>query len=339
MYGFSVSRKYISVSELFRRSLNIYQNHISQFWKVIIPIFLLSAILDILFFSGIYTIYPNSSWTVSTSDGITVHTDISQYSYIRISTLNYIFIWFAMSMLVILSYNLIRGNKTSFQEVLHQTFNKKWTIFGTGLLCLIGVVSILIFSVISVGLVGFIFPSATMLLIVGILFIFYFAVRLSLIHQGIMIENLNAVNAMRRSSVLVNRKWFRFFGRLLLLAWISSLIVNLTLAFTFIILSNASGDLEPIRESILSSELLTLFYGIPITLNISDINISIGRISMDFAEVPSFWIITLVVLVKTSVVALLTPLWAILTTHLYLEQMEGEVMNGETPTNAFERHV
>lgn len=57
MLGISDSRKYINVSELFRSSLNIYQNNINQFLKVITPIFLLSLILDILLFSGI-----NKKW-------------------------------------------------------------------------------------------------------------------------------------------------------------------------------------------------------------------------------------------------------------------------------------
>lgn len=315
----------VSVSELFRKILRLYQNHLSLFWKVVIPVFLLSLLLDMTYFSGINYISPESSWKVKTSDGITVTTFVTQTYYISVTSLIYISLWFAMSILTLITYNLYQGNSISTQEVLQQTYHRKSSIFGAGLLCIVALISLIVSMLVLSSFLGF------FLFIIGFFSVLiYFGVRLSLIHQAIMIEDLSAVSAFLRSSELVSGKWFKFFARFLSLTWISSLILNLTLAFTLFILSFVSTDLVPIRESMLSGEFLTLFFGIPISFHTNDINVSVGNISMSFSETPSLWIIAAITIVKTFVYALLTPIWAILTTHLYLEQTDGEEISGET---------
>ncbi len=298
-----------------------------------IPILLLSLFIDILYYCGVSYVFPNSSWEVSTSFGLTVHTDLTQSLYIQFSSIFFIFAWFALSMLVLTTYRIYRGNNVSFQEIWKQTYHRKGTIFFTGLLGFLGFFLFIIFMMVLLGLIG----SISIIGFFSILI--YFGVRLSLVHQGIMVENLSAAKSIQRSSELVSGKWLKFLGRLLLLTWISSLILNLTLAFTLFILSFISTELVPIRELFLSDEIFTLFYGIPISFNFSDIDVSVGNITMSLSQTPSFWIILVIDTVSTFVSALLIPLWAILTTHLYLEKTEGEEIRGETRADVMEAQI
>lgn len=334
MVRISERQQFVSVSELFRNKLRLYQNHLSLFGKVMLPIFILSLILDISYYCGICYVFPNSTWEVSTSNGLTVYTDLTHSLNFQFSSFISIFTWFALSMLVLTTYKLYRGYNVSFQEIWQQSLQKKGTIFGAGLLCVVVVISFLIFLLVLSGLIGF-----TLTIIGFFSFFIYFGVRMCLVHQCIIIENLTTLKAFQRSSELINGNFLKFFGRLLLLLWISNLLFNSFLALTLFIISFISTDLVPIRESILSGEFLTLFYGIPISFYTNDINLSVGNISMSFPETPSFWIIAVISLVKTFVYALLTPLWAILTTHLYLEQTEGGEISGETHVEAIEAQI
>ncbi len=334
MITISERSQYVSVSELFRSILRLYQNHFSLFLKLMIPILVLSLFIDILYYCGISYVFPNSSWEVSTSFGLTVYTDLTQSLNIQFSSIFFIFAWFALSMLVLTTYRIYRGNNVSFQEIWKQTYHRKGTIFCTGLLGFLGFFFFIIFMVVLSGLLG------SIISIIGFFSILiYFGVRLSLVHQGIMVENLTAARTIQRSSELVSGKWLKVFGRLFLLTWISSLILNLTLAFTFFILSFVSTELVPIRESFLSGEIFTLFYGIPISFHFNDINVSVGNITMSLSQTPSFWIILVIDTVNTFVSALLIPLWAILTTHLYSEKTEGEEIRGETRADVMEAQI
>ena len=334
MITISERSQYVSVSELFRSILRLYQNHFSLFLKLMIPILVLSLFIDILYYCGVSYVFPNSSWEVSTSFGLTVYTDLTQSLNIQFSSIFFIFAWFALSMLVLTTYRIYRGNNVSFQEIWKQTYHRKGTIFCTGLLGLLGFIFFIIFMVVLSGLLG------SIISIIGFFSILiYFGVRLSLVHQGIMVENLSTAKTFQRSSELVRGKWLKFLGRFLLLTWISSLILNLTLAFTLFILSFISTELVPIRESLLSDEIFTLFYGIPISFNFNDIDVSVGNITMSLSQTPSFWIILVIDTVNTFVSALLIPLWAILTTHLYLEKTEGEEIRGETRTDVMEAQI
>lgn len=334
MITISERSQFVSVSELFRSILRLYQNHFSLFLKLMIPILVLSLFIDILYYCGVSYVFPNSSWEVSTSFGLTVYTDLTRSLNIQFSSIFFIFAWFALSMLVLTIYRLYRGNNVSFQEIWKQTYHRKGTIFCTGLLGLLGCILFIIFMVVLSGLLG------SIISIIGFFSILiYFGVRLSLVHQGIMVENLSTAKTFQRSSELVSGKWLKFFGRFLLLTWIASLILNLTLAFTLFILSFISTELVPIRESFLSGEVFTLFYGIPISFNFNDIDVSVGNITMSLSQTPSFWIILVIDTVNTFVFALLIPLWAILTTHLYLEQTEEEEIRGETQADVMKAQI
>lgn len=326
--------QFVSISELFRSTFRLYQDHLSLFWKVIIPVFILSLILDISYFSGIYTLFPNSSWEVSTAIGLTVNTDLTESFNFQFSSFTLIFAWFSLSLLTLTTYKIYRGNDVSMKAIWKITFDKKGTIFGTCILCIGAFISFLVVMLILSGLIDF-----TIIIFTFFSFLIYFGVRSCLVHQCIMIEDLSTFKAFLRSSEMVNGNFLKFFGRLFLLAWVSSLILNLTLAFTFCILSFISTDFVPIQEAITSEKFLTLIYGIPISFQSNNLNVSVGNISLGLSEFPGFWFITVVTIVKTFVYALLIPLWAILTTNLYIERIERREVNSETQAEVIETQI
>ena len=140
----------------------------------------------------------------------------------------------------------------------------------------------------------------------------YFTVKWSLYNQGIMIENLSAMGALRRSSELVRGKtWWRFFGIYLLLIYGATVLTSLLLGLTIVFLSFAVPALIPMREILLPERFISLFF--------------FGYAQITLENVPNFWAIGAMVGVYTLVQALLAPVWAILTTHLYKERVGEQV--------------
>ena len=136
--------------------------------------------------------------------------------------------------------------------------------------------------------------------------VLYFVVKWSLYNQGIIIENLSIIAALRRSSELVRGAWWRFFGIYLLLIWASTVLTSLMLGLTIGLLSFAVPELIPIREVLQPAKLVSLLVG------------GYGKITL--GGTPNFWTIGVIVSVYTLIHAILAPIWASLTTQLYMER-------------------
>ena len=336
------AKTHLSVTELFRSIFNFYLKHFGSLCRVMIPIVILGLILQILVLCVFYTIFPDMSWNVSTSLGFSP-TSASDSSFtLTFSSVYYVYIWFGLFLLVLTTHNINTKHNFSINSVIHHAYRNKSTIFGAGILCLawcIAAVFTWLFIQITLEML-FNFSVVVILNILGFFFVLiYFFVRWSLIHQCIIIENLPALRAFRRSSELTKGNWTKLLGRYLLLAWISCFFSNLIMAFIYLLLSSAVPELLPMREEILSTRFFTLLFGIPISLSYNNFTVSVGEISMNLPNVPSFWVIVVLDFVYAFILAIVAPLWAILTTHLYLEQTGRKEANDETHVNAIEVQI
>ena len=262
---------------------------------------------------------------------------VHQIIWFYFSSFIFLFLWFGLSMHALTAYKLYRGDNVSSQYIWHETYKKIGSIFGAGLKCMFFGLAIVVVCILLQEFVGWIFKFNTsfIITIIGYFYVLiYFFVRWSLIHQGIMIDNLSSNKSFRRSSQLIKGNWFKYFGRFLLILWVSTILLNLVTVLALVLMSYASSQLIPIREELLSPKCLTLIFGIPIKFTSNDITLSIGYLSSSLDGTPKFWTVYLLIVVWTFVYALLLPLWGILTTHIYLERTEGETEKEQTSENA-----
>ena len=124
-----------------------------------------------------------------------------------------------------------------------------------------------------------------------------------------MIENLSAIGALRRSSELVRgRTWWRFLGIYLLLGYGATVLTSLLLGLTIVFLSFAVPEFIPMREILLPQRFIRFFF--------------LGYAKITLENAPNFWTIGAIVSVYTLVYAIMAPVWASLTTHLYTERVD-----------------
>ena len=99
----------------------------------------------------------------------------------------------------------------------------------------------------------------------------------------------------------------------LLLALVTMVLTSVLLGLTLMVFSLTVPEFAPLREVLLSAKFFTLFFS--------------GYARISFENAPSLWTIGVMVMVNTLVHAALAPVWAILTTHLYLERIgESELL-------------
>ena len=138
----------------------------------------------------------------------------------------------------------------------------------------------------------------------------------SLCNQSVIFENLRAIAALRRSSQLVRPTWSRFFKMYMVLAWVTIVLTSILLGLVLLIFSYSVPEFEPVRNVLLSSKVFTLFLG--------------GHIRISFAEAPNLWTVGVMATVNTLIDAAVAPIWAILTTHLYLARSSVKPETTET---------
>ena len=150
------------------------------------------------------------------------------------------------------------------------------------------------------------FPTQIILLIliVGVA-VLYFFIKWSLYNQCIIIENLPAVAALHRSSKLVRGRWSRFFGMYLLLALMTMWLTTAVLGLTLLLFSVVAPEFAPMREVLQSGKFFGLFFG--------------GNVAVTLPSAP-VWAIGVMVAVNTLIDTIIAPIWALLTTHLYMKQ-------------------
>ena len=315
-------QKFGLISTIFRE----YQNHFGLFWRVMLPVIVLSLIFNVALFLLFKFGVPGAELSFSTSNGIEARSSSvfgessgTSQSFLEptgarlgsgfsASSFDIGFLWLAMCPIAFIIVLQHRGVTTAFGEVWKHTLRKTWTILSGSILLL----------ALTLGM-GLVWVSLTLLiepmlgfptfLILSLLIpgapTAYFLVKWSLYNQGIIIENLSAIAAFRRSSALVRGAWGRFFGMYLLLALGTMIFTTVIFTLTLLLLSVVAPEFAALREVLQLGTFFTLFFG--------------GYVQITLESTP-IWTIGAMVAVNTLIHAALAPIWALLTTHLYMER-------------------
>ena len=304
-----------------------YWSHFGLFWRVMLPVIIVSlAFYSVVFlFSKLWI--SEAQWTFSTSGEITAFSGstgtnqssskpmgVKTTASFHGSTFDIGFLWFAMCPLAFIIVHQYRGTNATSGKAWRYTGRKIVSILGIWVLFALLAIAAF-FTIIIPILTGFsqvfipyvpVAPATPILLlmIIGIPAI-YFWVKWSLYNQGIIIENLSAIAALRRSSELVRGKWWQFFGMYLLLVWGTVVFTTAVFGLTLLLFSVIVPEFVPLREILLSEKFFDLFFGTHV------------QITLQHTPV---WAIAVMVVVDLLIDAIFAPIWALLTTHLYIKR-------------------
>ncbi len=301
-----------------------YWNNFGLFWRVMLPLIVVSLLFTVALLLFFKFRSSESQWIFSTSDGSSrtiastfdlssgtsqpstqsagVHWKLSFTALTLYPKLG--FLWLAMCPLAFVIAQYRNGANVTSRASWQRTLRRTAPILGVWIvLWLLGLGIFGAGMLLMIALPGF--PSLLTPLLFMIL-VAYFVAKWSLYHQSIIIENLSAIAALRRSSELVRGTWGRLIGIYLLFAWASAVITTALLSLTVLLLSLAIPDFEMVREALLSAQIFTLLWG------------SFPEITLD--STPSFWVLAVLGTATTLIHAILAPIWALLTTHLYIER-------------------
>ena len=224
------------------------------------------------------------------------------------------FLWFAMCPLAFIIAHQYRGTNATSGNAWRYTRRKIVSILGIwvlfGLLATAAFFTIVVpiltgFSQVLIPYVPVAPATPILLLMIAGIPAVYFLVQWSLYNQGIIIENLSAIAALRRSSELVRGKWRQFFGMYLLLVSGTMVFKTAVLSLTLLLFSVVAPEFMPLREILLSEKFFDLFFGVR------------AQITLQHTPV---WAIAVMFVVHILIDAILAPIWALLTTHLYIER-------------------
>lgn len=136
----------------------------------------------------------------------------------------------------------------------------------------------------------------------------YLLVTLSLYNPCLILENNSIIGVFRRSHALVSGARLRFFGVYLLTGWIASVVTSVLLGAMLLVFSLFISELGPVRDALSPLRFLTLFIG--------------GDVEVVLPQLLSVPATVAILIVKGLISTFLVPIWAILTTHLYLERAD-----------------
>ena len=305
-----------------------YRNDVGLFWRVMLPIIIVSLVLSSAGFLLFKFVVTDAQWTFSASGGIGMRGD--KFSFdpasrisqpvpkpmdgqvsrgFSTSSLSINFPWFAMCPLVLMIVYRQRCISITSGEVWRHILRRTLSILGAFLLFYLiwispGLIPALLlltgvkFWTLN-GPVGFFIFLVTAG--VGVASI-YFLIKFGLCLHCLIVENLSVVAALRRSSQLVHGAWGRLFGIYLLLGASTIVVTTAILGFTLFLFSVAVPEFAPLREVLQSGTFFGIFSAI---------------ISLQQAPV---WTIVAMVTVNILIAAVLAPFWALLTTHFYTER-------------------
>lgn len=301
-----------------------YRENFARFWRIMMPVIIFGFLFDVgISFSDSF-FDPENLWCFDTARGLFISKDpksigIDSGMIFGFHSFSIGWLWLTMCPLIFAVVEHGRNTKVTARDA--------WRRARSGAVPIL-VVSLLLYSLGAVALLGFLILTlkvvsgvpdspygsslclGVFLLVGGII---YLAVNWSLYNQIIVIEGQKSTTiSLRRSSKLVRGIWGRVFGIYLLLALVTMVITSVLLGLTLLVFSLNFPEFAPLREVLLSVKFLTLFVG--------------GYARISFESAPSFWSIAVVAMVNTLIHALLAPVWAILTTHLYRERT---VINGQ----------
>lgn len=139
----------------------------------------------------------------------------------------------------------------------------------------------------------------------------YLLVTLSLYSACLILENNSTIGIFRRSHRLVSSARLRFFGIYLLTGWIASVITAVLFGSALLVFSIFVPELAQARDALSPLKFLSLFTG--------------GNIDIVLPHLPNIPTTVAIFIVKALIAIFLVPIWAILTTHLYLERTHAEI--------------
>ena len=301
------------ISKIFR----CYRDNFWLFWRIMMPLIFFSFAFEIGGNSADGYFVSENLWHFDTARGLAVGkhpklTGVYWGMIFRFHSFSFDWLWLTVCPLAFVIVQHYRGIKVTAQRVWKEVRGKEVSIFGASvLLWLLAIAGYFAFLFLTSGLIPDM-PTAPygssmclgLCLIMGV--IVYFGVNWSLYNQSIIIEDRTAIETMRRSSTLVRSVWGRAAGMYLLLGLVTMLLTSVCLGLTLLAFSVTVPEFAPLREVLLSAKFFTLFFG--------------GYARISFESAPSFWTVGVIVIVNTLVHAVLIPVWAILTTHLYLER-------------------
>ena len=307
-----------------------YQNNLGLFWRVMFPFIIVNFLLYMGIFLFSKLVFPEGQWTISTSSSLatTSSPEPAQsigvrwgmhfgFSFVPLGLL-----WLAMCPLVFTIVQRHNGIDLTFKAVWQQTLRKTAPILGTAFLIVLLtsavplIAGFLISETLDPSYGSILFSVLMCITIAWFVFTIYFIVKWSLHNQGLIIENLSAIGALRRSSELVHGTWLRFFRIYLLLAWAATVVTSILLGLTLVLLSFAVPEFIPMREILLPGKFISFFF--------------FGYAEITLENAPNFWTIGAIVGVQTLIYAMLTPIWAGLTTQLYMDRADEHAQQVST---------
>lgn len=137
----------------------------------------------------------------------------------------------------------------------------------------------------------------------------YFLVTLSLYNPCLILENRSIIGIFKRSHALVSSARLRFLWIYLLTGWIAAVFTSVLLGTILLLFSVFFSELAPISEALTPLKFLSLFVG--------------GNVGVELPNLPSILPTVLLLIVKGIITTFLVPIWAIVTTRLYLESVES----------------
>lgn len=333
-------------------TVTLYRNHVGLFWRVMMPVIIVAILFNIAMFFRAVPIFEDTrrqwkipvDWNVNTVNGISVTNypkpepgvswELNLKPTFRLTgDKDIIWIWqldfrgFEYSLLLLtmcpLSFavaQLYHCQKITAREVWHQVLRRIWTILAANLLfvLIVDTVPLLYQAVLSLipqyqpwyRIFSFVSHPYLFMFIV-ILSPCYFLVTFSLYNPCLILENRSAIAIFRRSYELVKGSWWRFFGIYLATAWIASVLTSVLLGLALLMFSVVLPELAPVQAALLPVGLFTLFLG-------GDVEIALGPL-------PSVLTTTVILIVRGLISAFLVPIWAIVTTYLYLEKVNRKL--------------
>ncbi|MDE0084509.1 MAG: hypothetical protein OXU23_02280 [Candidatus Poribacteria bacterium] len=212
-----------------------------------------------------------------------------------------------------LSSNSRFSDKTSLtaREAWRQTGKKAFKLLGAFVLFVLIVdvgnyIQIGITLLIPSLMESFSIPLITTLVM---LISIYLLVTLSLYNPCLILENRSIIGIFKRSHALVSSARFRFLWIYLLTGWIAAVFTSVLLGAVLFLFSVFFSELAPIREALTPLKFLSLFIG--------------GNVAVELPNLPSILPTVSLLIVKGIITAFLFPVWAIVTTRLYLERVEN----------------
>lgn len=312
--------------ELISAIFRCYRDNFWLFWRIMLPF----IVLGVLFHFGLSLFEslfdsasdPKNLWRFDTARGLAVSEyprediiasgSINSGMTFSFHSFSIGFLWLSICPLTFVIVRYYNGAEVTMRRVWERTRPKIGAFLrGFFLLYFFAAVGLFAFLVLTSGILPIPASPNASSLCLGLFFIIvvliYFGVNWSLYNQIIIIEDQrSAVEAMRRSSTLVRGVWGRTFGMYVLLALFTMVFTAVVLGLTLLVFSLTVPEFDPLRRVLLSPEFFTLFLG--------------GHARISFETAPSFWTVGVMVLVNTLVHAVLAPVWAVVTTHLYLKR-------------------